>query len=59
MPPCWVNAHGGRAIRSRVGLATTLLHPYEPQGFLARPLSHRQETFCCSIKSWGQVDIFL
>ena len=33
-------------------------HPYKPLGLLAGPLLHRQETFCLSTKSWGQLDIF-
>ena len=36
---------------------TTLHHPYKPLGLLAGSLPHRQETFCLSTKSWGQVDI--
>ena len=28
-------------------------------GFLAGPLPLRQETFCLSTKSWGQIDISL
>ena len=53
----WAKAHGGRAVRSRVGEATPP-HPYKPLGLYAGPLPHRQETFCLSTKSWGQVDIF-
>jgi hypothetical protein len=58
MPPHWANyVHTGLAIRPRVGSATPP-HPYKPLGLLAGPLPHRQETFCLSTKSWGQVDIF-
>jgi hypothetical protein len=57
MPPHWANAHGGLTVRPRVGEATAP-HPYKPLGLLAGPLPHRQETFCLSTKSWGQVDIF-
>jgi hypothetical protein len=58
MPSHWANAHEGLAVRPRVGEATPP-YPYKPLGLLAGPLPHRQETFCLSTKSWGQVDIFL
>ena len=45
MPSHWAKAHGGRAIRPRVGEATPP-HPYKPLGLLKGPLPHRQETFC-------------
>jgi hypothetical protein len=57
MPSHWANAHGGLAVRPQVGEATPP-HPYKPLGFFAGALPHRQETFCLSTKSWGQVDIF-
>ena len=56
MPSHWVNAHEGRVVRPRVGSATSH-HPYKPLGLLAGSLPHRQETFCLSSKSWGQVNI--
>jgi hypothetical protein len=57
MPSHWANAREGLAVWPRVGEATPP-HPYKPLGLLAGPLPHRQETFCLSTKSWGQVDIF-
>jgi hypothetical protein len=42
----------------RVGLAATPPQPYKPLGLLAGALPHRQETFCFSLKSRGQVGIF-
>ena len=57
MPKHWAKAHGRHAIWPRVGEATPP-HPNKPLGLLARPLPNRQETFCLSTKSWGQVDIF-
>ena len=53
----WANAHEGRAVRPRVGLATPP-HPYKPLGFYAGPLPNRQKTSCLSTKIWGQVDTF-
>ena len=47
MPPHWANAHGGLAIRPRVGEAT-LPHPYKPLGFFTGSLPHRQVTSCPS-----------
>src|ERR1700737_3833005 len=41
----WAKAHGGRAVRPRVGLATPP-HPYKPLGLFTGPLPHRQETSC-------------
>jgi hypothetical protein len=49
-----MNAHGGLAVRPRVG-SVTPPHPYKPLELLAGPSPHRQETFCPSTKSWGQV----
>jgi hypothetical protein len=45
MPPHWANAHGGLAVRPRVGEVTPP-HPYKPLGLLAGPLAHRQHPFC-------------
>ena len=56
MPSHWANAHEGRAVRPRVGLATPP-HPNKPLGLLVGPLPHCQETFL-STKSWGQIHIF-
>ena len=56
MPSHWANAHRGHAIQPPVDEATSP-HPYQPLGLLTRPLPHRQESFCFSTKSWGQVDI--
>jgi hypothetical protein len=47
-----------RPCRSTSGGEATPPHPYKPLGLLAGPLPHRQETFCLSTKTWGQVDIF-
>jgi hypothetical protein len=57
MPSHWANAHGGLGVRPHAGEATPL-HPYKSLGLLAGPLPHRQDTFCLSTKSWGQVNIF-
>jgi hypothetical protein len=57
MPSHEANAHGGLAVRPWVGEAIPP-HPCKPLGLLAGPLPLRQETFCISTKSWGQVDIF-
>ena len=56
MPPHWANAHGGLAVQPQVGEARPP-HSYKPLILLAEPLPHRQETFCLSTKSWGQVDL--
>ena len=53
----WAKAHEGRAIWPPVVEATPP-HPYKPLGLYVGPLLHRQETYCLSTKSWGQVDIF-
>ena len=52
----WANAHGDNAIWPRVG-STTPPHAYKPLGLLTWPVPYRQETFCLSTKSRGQVDI--
>jgi hypothetical protein len=57
MPSHWANAHESLANRPQVGEATPP-HLYKPLGLLMGPLPHRQETFCLSIKSGGQVDSF-
>ena len=53
----YASAHGGRAVRPWVKEATPP-HSYKLLELLAGALPHRQETFCLSTKSWGQVDIF-
>ena len=58
MTPCYANVRGGCVVQPWVGLAATPPRPYKSLGLLVGPLSHRQETFCLSTKSWGQVDIF-
>ena len=57
--PIWANACGDRDVQPWMGLVGHTASPYKPLGLLARPLSHRQKTFCLSTKSWGQIDIFL
>ena len=41
---------------ARVWLAT-LPHPYKPLGLFVGALTHREETFLLSTKTWGQIDI--
>ena len=57
MPSHWANAHEGRVVQPWVGEATPP-HLHKALGLLAGPRPHRQEPFCLSTKSWGQVDIF-
>jgi hypothetical protein len=40
------------------GRSTKSSHPYKPLGLLVGPFPHRQQPFCLSTKSWGQVNIF-
>ena len=48
----WANAHGGCAIRPRVGEATPL-QPYKLLGLLVGPLPNRQETFLSLYQELG------
>ena len=57
MPSHWANAHEGLAVWPRVGEATPH-QPYKPLGLFARPLPHRQVTFCPYSTSWGQIITF-
>ena len=47
-----------RTCRSASGGEATPPHPYKLLELVAGSLLHRQETFCLSTKSWGQIDIF-